>query len=180
MQQWGPDTGKINNKCCCCLATKLYPTLWDPTDCNMPVFPAFHYLPEFVALVMPSNPLILCHPLLLQPSVFPSIRVFFFFSPKSQLFSSGGQSIRAPVSKSILPMSIQGLFPLRLTGLISLLSKALSRVFSSTTVWKQNSLALCLLYGPALTSIHDYWKDNSFDCTTLYWQSDIFAFKYTV
>ena len=50
----------------------------------------------------------------------------------SQLFASGGQSIRA--SASVLPMNIQGFFPLELTGLISLLSKGLSRVFSSTTV----------------------------------------------
>ena len=52
----------------------------------------------------------------------------------SQLFESGGQSIGA--SASVLPMNTQGWFPLGLTGLISLLSKALSRVFSSTTVWK--------------------------------------------
>ena len=50
-----------------------------------------------------------------------------------------------------------GWFPLGLTGLISLLSKGFSRVFSSTTVWNINSLALSLLYCPTLTSIHDYW-----------------------
>ena len=54
----------------------------------------------------------------------------------SQLFTSGGQSIGALASASVLPMNIQGWFPLRLTGLISLLSKELSRVFSSTTVWR--------------------------------------------
>ena len=51
-------------------------------------------------------------------------------------FTSGGQSIGASTSTSVLPMNIQGWFPLGLTGLISLLSKGLSRVFSSTTVWK--------------------------------------------
>ena len=55
--------------------------------------------------------------------------------PTSQLFLSGVQSIGASASASILPKSIQGWFPLRLTGLISLLSKGFSRVFSSTTVW---------------------------------------------
>ena len=60
--------------------------------------------------------------------MFPSIRSF----PKSQLFTSDGQSIGA--SGSVLPMNIQGWFPLRWTGLISLLSKGLSRVFSNTTV----------------------------------------------
>ena len=78
--------------------------------------------------LMPSNHLILCHPLLLLSSIFPRIRVF----PLSRLFASGGQSIGASASASVLP--IQGSFPLGLTGLISLLSKGLSRVFSSTTV----------------------------------------------
>ena len=52
------------------------------------------------------------------------------------LFASGGQSIGASASTSVLPVSIQGWFPFRLTGLISLLSKELSRVFSSTIIWK--------------------------------------------
>ena len=82
--------------------------------------------------VVPSNHLILCHPLLLLPSVFPSISVF---SSESAV-ASGGQSIGASTSASGLPMNIQGWFPLGLTGLISLQSKGLSRVFSSTTVWK--------------------------------------------
>ena len=70
--------------------------------------------------VMPSHHLLLCHPLLLLPSIFPSLRVF---SSESALF------IR-------WPMSIQGRFPLGLTGLISLLSKGLSRVLANTTVQK--------------------------------------------
>ena len=70
--------------------------------------------------LMPSNHLILCRPLLL-PSIFPSIRVFAM----SQLFASGCQSTGASASASVLPMSIQGWFPLRLTGLTSLLSTIL-------------------------------------------------------
>ena len=69
--------------------------------------------------VMPSNHLMLCHPLLLPPSIFPSIRVFFLMS---RLFASGGQSIGASASASVLPMNTQGWFLLGLTGLISLLS----------------------------------------------------------
>ena len=80
--------------------------------------------------VMPSNHLVLYHLLLLLPSIFPSLRVFLM----SQVFTSGGQSIGA--SASVLPMNTQGWFPLRWTGLISLLSTGHSRVFSSTTVWK--------------------------------------------
>ena len=58
------------------------------------------------------------------------------FFPMSWLFASGSQSIGASASTSVLPMNIQDWFPLRLTGLISLQSKGLSRVFSNTTVQK--------------------------------------------
>ena len=80
--------------------------------------------------VMPSKHVILCHPLLLLPSTFPSIRVF---SNESSLHISG-QSIGASALASVLLMSIQDWFPLGWTGLISLLSKEHSRVYSSTTV----------------------------------------------
>ena len=82
--------------------------------------------------VMPSNHLILCHLLLLLPSIFPSISVF----PVSQFFASGGHSIGVSASASVLPMNIQDWFPLGLAGLISLQSKGLPRVLSSTTVQK--------------------------------------------
>ena len=86
----------------------------------------------YIELVMPSNHLVLCRPLLLLPSIFPSILSQSFLM--SQLFISGGQSIGASASTSALPMNIQDLFPLGLTGLISLQSKGLSRVFSNITV----------------------------------------------
>ena len=82
-------------------------------------------------LVMPSNYLILCGPLLLSPSIFPSIRDF-----SNQLFTSGGLSVGVSALAAFLPMNIQDWFPLGLTGLISLQSKGLWRVFSSTTVQK--------------------------------------------
>ena len=88
----------------------------------------------------------------------------------SQLFASGGQSTGASASASLLPMNIQDWFPLRLTGLISLQSKGLSRVFSNTSVQKHHLLVLSLLIGPALTSIHDCWKNHSLDYTDLCWQ----------
>ena len=84
--------------------------------------------------VMPSDHLILCHPLHLVPLVFHSIRVF----SKIQFFASGGQSIGASTSESVLPMTNQDWFPLGWTGLIFLQSKGLSRVFSSTTVWRHH------------------------------------------
>ena len=98
----------------------------------------------------------------------------------SQLFASGGQSTGASASASVLPVSIHGWSPLGLTGLISLLSKGLSGIFSSTTVWKHHFFGALLLYGPTLTSVHNYWKDQGLDYMDLCWQSDIFAFWYTV
>ena len=87
--------------------------------------------------------------------------------PVSYLFTSGGQSIGGSASTSVIPMNIQGWFPLGLTSLVSLLSKGLSRVFSNTTVQKHQFFGAQLLYGPALTSIHDYWKSHSFDWAPL-------------
>ena len=77
--------------------------------------------------------------------------------PMNWIFISGGQSIGVPVSASVIPMSSQVDFLLGLSGLISLLSKGLSRTFSNTTVRKH----------PTFTSIHDYWKNHSFDYTDL-------------
>ena len=80
-----------------------------------------------IEVVMPSNHLILCHPLLLLPSIFPNIRVF---SNDSSLH----QVAKVSTSTSVLPMNTQDRSPLGWTGWISLLSKGLSRVFSNTTV----------------------------------------------
>ena len=76
----------------------------------------------------------------------------------NQLFTSGGQSIGVSASASVLSMNIQDWFPLGLTGLISLWPKG-SQESSPTPQFKSiNYLVLSLLYAPALTSIHDYWK----------------------
>ena len=107
--------------------------------------------------VMPPNHLILCHPLLLLPSVFPRIRAF----PMSQFFASGGQSTGVSALASFFPKNNQGWSPSEWTGWISLQSKGLSRVFSNTTFKSNNSLALSLLHSPTLTSIHDRRKNHS-------------------
>ena len=112
--------------------------------------------------VMLSNHLIVCHPLLLLPSIFLSIRVL---SNQSALHSA-----------SVLPMNIQGLFPLGLIGLVSLLSKGLSRVFASTTVWKHQFFST----QPSLWSnSHTHTRlleKHIFDYTDLCQQSDSSAF----
>ena len=108
-----------------------------------------------------------CHPTIAssvvpfssQPSIFSGVRVF----PMSQFFASGGQSIGVSASASVLPMNIQGWFPLGWTGWIFLWSKGISRVFSNTKFKRINSSTLSFLCSPTLTSIHNYWKNRSFD-----------------
>ena len=89
--------------------------------------------------VTPSNHLILGHSLLLLPSFFPSIRVF---SNELESLHQVAKSIGASASASVLPMNIQGWFPLGWTGLISLPSKGLSRVFSNTAAQKHQFFAI--------------------------------------
>ena len=88
--------------------------------------------PMSIELVMPSSHLMLCHPLLLLPSIPPSIKVF----SNESIFSWGDQSIGVSASASVLPMNTQHWSPLGWTGWISLQSKGLSRVFSNTTLQK--------------------------------------------
>ena len=106
---------------------------------------------------MPSNHLILCHPLLLLPSILPSIRIF---SSESILHSRWPKdwSFSFNISSS---NEYSGWFPLGWTGWISLQSKGLSRVFSNTTVQKHQFLALSFLYSSTLTSIYDHWENHS-------------------
>ena len=93
--------------------------------------------------------------------------------PISWLFTLGDQNIGASDSASVSSVNIQGRFPLGLTGLVSLLSKGLSRAFSSTTIWKNQFFST----QPSLWSnfhIHTWlWKNHSFDYMDLYWQSDV-------
>ena len=118
---------------CSVLFTQLCPTLYNSMDCSSPGFPVHHQIPEHAQThvhqvgdaIQPSHPL-------LSPSPPPASGSF----PVSQLFVSDGQNIGASVSASVLPMNYQGWFPLGWTGLISLLSRGLSKVFSNTTVQK--------------------------------------------
>ena len=102
----------------------------------------------------PSNNLILSHPIS-HLQYFPASGSF----QMSQLFTSGGQILGVSDSTSLLPINIQGCFPLGWTGWISLQSKGLSRVFSNTTVQKHQFFGTHF----SLTSIHEYWKNHSLD-----------------
>ena len=98
------------------------PTLWDPMNCSMPGLPYLSPAPETysnssIEFVMPSNHLILCRPLLLPPSIPPSIRVS---SSEPAVHITGGQSIGVSASASVLPINTQELSPLGWTGWISL------------------------------------------------------------
>ena len=112
-------------------------TLCDPMNHSTPGLPVHHQLLELMQTHVhwvgdASNHLILCPPLLFLTSSFPASGSF----QMTQFFTAGGQSIRASASTSVLPMNIQDWSPLGWTGWISLQSKGLSRVFSSTTVQK--------------------------------------------
>ena len=115
-----------------------------------------------IELVIPSNHLVLCHPLLLPSSILPSIRVFSNGSvlcirwPKCQSFSFN----------VVLSVNSQHWFPLGWIGLISVQSKGLLGVFSKTNLCFQKHKSFGFLYGPTLTSLKDYWKNHSFDYRT--------------
>ena len=174
-------TTTTTTKCCCscCSVTKshcLFVTPWTAAHQASLSFNIFQSLHKFMSnkSVVLSNHLIFYHPLLLLHSIISSIWVF---SQISQFFPSVGQSIGALASASMLPINIQGWFHLGLTGLISLQSKGLSRVFSSTTIWKLQLFSTQpSLWSNSQICIHDYWKNHRFDCTNFYQQSDVSAF----
>ena len=139
---------------CCCSVSQLYLTLCDPMNCSMPCFPC--------------------------PS--PSPGVCSNSCPLSQwcwLWPSGGQSIGASASASVLWMNFQGRFPLGNWLVWSPFCPRNSQESSCPVPQFKsiNSSALSLLYGPALTPVHDYWKNHSFDDMDLCWQSDISVFN---
>ena len=138
-------------------------------DCGSPGFPVHHHL-------IPSNHLILCCPFLFLLSIFPSIRVF---SDESVLRSRWPKYRRFSVSPS---NEYSELISFRMDWLDLLAVQPRdSQEYSPAPQFKSiNSSALSFLYGPTLTSIHDYWKNHSFDQTGLCQQSNASAFKYAV
>ena len=120
--------------------------------------------------VMPSNHLILCHPLLLLPSIFPSIRVF---SNESVLCIRWSKYWSFNISPS---NEYSGLVSFRMDYLSPCCPRDSHKSFPAPQFKK----ALSVLYGPTLTSVHDYWKNHSFDYMDLCGQSDVSAFYYTV
>ena len=126
-------------------------------------FPVYHQIPELTQT----------HVHQVSDAIQPSHPLFFLCPPASvlsrhqgllsQFFSSGGQSTGVSASASVLPVNIQEWFLLGWNRWISLLSKELSRIFSNTTVQKHQFFGAQLSFCPTLISIHDYWKNHSFD-----------------
>ena len=122
--------------CCCCSVAQLCPTDRNPHGLQHARLPCPSLSPRVCSnssteSMMPSNHLIFYHLLSSSPQFFPAPGSF----PVRWLFPSGGQSIGASASASVPPVNMQGWFSLRLTSLISLQTKGLSRVFSNTTTW---------------------------------------------
>ena len=168
---------------CCYSVTQWSLTLWDRMDWMKHTRP---HCPSPSPEVCPSSYLLhqWCDPAILScdalfsffPQSFPASRTF----PMSQLFMLDDQNTGVSASASVPLKSVQSWSPLRLTGLI-LLSKGLSRVFSSNTVWRHQFFgSLCLLYGPGLSIICDNWENHNLDYMDLCWQSNVSAFQYTV
>ena len=140
------------------------PDSLDPMDHSTPGFPVLHHLPELAQTHVHwvsdgSNRLILWHHLLLLPSIFPSIRVF-----SSELV----HDIRWPeywsVSFSISPSSeYSGLISFRIDWLDLLAVQGTLKSSPTPRFKSNNSSVLSFLYSPTLTSVHDYWKNHSFD-----------------
>ena len=161
MSNWNSSWNSLS---CCCLVAKMCLTLCNPMDCSTPGFPIFTISQSLLKLVsvesmMSSNHLILCCPLIFLPSIFPSVRVF---SNESALH------IRWPkywnFSFSISPSSeYSGLLSFRIDWFELFSVQGTQESFLAPQFESINSSVLCLLYGPTLTSIHNYWKNHSFD-----------------
>ena len=155
---------------------QFFATPWT-TACQVSLsFTISRSLPKFMSIepVMPFNHLILCCPLLLLPSIFPSIRVFSSEPPLH---------IKWPkyrnVSFSISPSNeYSGLISLRLTGWSPCCPRDSQESSPASQFKSIHSLALSLIYGSALTSVHDYWKNNSFDYVDLCQQSGVWFLIY--
>ena len=156
--------------------TQQCPTLCDPMNCSTPGLLVHQQLPEFTQThvhqsVMPSNHLILHHPLFLPLSIFPRSGSF----PISQFFASGGQSVWS-FSFNISPSNeYSGLISFRMDWFdllaVQWTLKSLLQQHSS----KASILRCSAFFLVQLTSIHDYWKNHSLDQMDLCWQSNVSA-----
>ena len=153
--------------CCWCSVAKSCWTLHEPRGCSMPGFPIPHCLLEFTQVrvcwicdaIQPSHPLSSSSPFAFNLSQHQGLF----------LWVSSFLLVVKVLELQLQHQSFQRVFSSGLTCLISSLSKGLSRVFPSTTVWKHQFFC-------TLTSRRDYWRDHSLDCMDLCWPSDVSVF----
>ena len=148
--------------CCCCSVTQSCLTLCDPVECSIPAFPVLHYLPEFAQThvhwmddaIQPSHPLA---PLLLLPSIFPSISIF------------SSHQVAKMLELQLQHQSFQWICMVDFLWDWLVWSLCCSGDSQESSLALQfegiNSSVLSLLYGPILISIRDYWENHSFDYT---------------
>ena len=149
-------------------------------DCITPGFPDHHQLPELAQthLYLVSDAIKASSDAISFSIVpFSCLRTFLALGsfPMSQFFTSGGQNIGVSASASVLPMNIQNWFPLGLTGLITLQSKGLMSFLQHHSS-KASVLLHLVFFTVQLSSLHDYWKNHSFDSMDHCWQSNVSAF----
>ena len=161
-----------------CSFTKLCPTFCYPKDCSMPCFPDLYYLPEFPKslvhwvgdVIQPSHPLL------------PPAPPAFNISQHQGLFQwvSSSHQVAKALELQLQHQSFQWIFKtdFLLDGLVgSPYRPRDSQESSPAPQFKSTSSSTpSLLYGPTLTSIHDYWKNHSFDYVELCWQSNVSVF----
>ena len=163
----------LPHSCHCCSVTKSCPALCDPMDyiahqaslsSSSPMMSLLNHVHWVGDTIQPSHPLS-------SPS--PA----FNLSQHQGLFQwvSSSHQVAKGLEFQLQHQSFQWI-SLGLTGLISLQSKGFSESSPAPQFESINSLVLTLRFGPALTSIHSYWKNHSIDYTDLCWQSDVFPF----
>ena len=169
---WWP----LYNCCCCCLVAKSSPTLCNPMDCKMPGFPVFHYLPEFAQTQVHwvNDAIQSSYPL--SPSSPPALNL----SQPQNLFQwiSSSYQVAKVLELQLKHQTFQWIFRVDFLQdwLVWSPSSPRDAQESSPAQLKSiHSLVFSLVYGPTLTSIHDYWKNHSLHHTNLCQQSDVSA-----
>ena len=167
--------------CYCCSVAHSCPSLCDSMDYSTPGLPVPHHLLKFAQIHVHCISDVIKSSHLLMPS-----SSALNFSQHQGLFQwvsclhQMTKILELQLQHSSFQSKFQGWSPIRLTGLMSLLSKGLSGVFSSATVQRYQFFGVLPFYSPVLKIVHNHWEDHSFDYTGFFWQSNVSAFQYTL
>ena len=165
----------------CCSVAKSYPTLCNSMDWSMPCFPVLYCLPEVAHTHV--------HGIsdAIHPTISSSVTPFSFCPQSFPAFGSFtvSQLLASGVFAKYWSFSFSSSSSFEYSGLISFridwfdilaVQGPLKSFLQQHSLKPSNSSVLSLLCGLILTSVHDYWKNHSFDYIDLSWQSDVFAF----